>query len=293
MKPIVFDGREFARKREEVLATAIKDYKLEPRIGALICEEDKASLMYSRIKKQAAVRVGVEFSEQLVSIKEPVQVLQDRIRVYADRDDVDGVLVQKPMKETWERELGLGDSEDFEAWWRRLILALPPEKDVDCLTTKNLQKVFDGKWQIVPATVKAVISVLVYADKEHGLLSGALEDFDLMGHNFVVVGRSDLIGKPLSAVLRQYGANVAMFGKDLDLKKLKEADVVVSATGKPGLITGEMIKDGAVVIDVGAPRGDVEFESVRDKCRFITPVPGGVGPVTVVSLLENLVEMVG
>jgi len=113
----------------------------------------------------------------------------------------------------------------------------------------------------------------------------------LLGVRVAVVGRSETVGRPLAAVLSQSGAEVELLGRRSDLSLVREAEIVVSATGKPGLIGGELIREGAVVVDVGSPKGDVVFDEVVKKARFITPVPGGVGPMTVACLLSNLVEM--
>lgn len=291
MAAVVFDGKALVAKRQAILARNIRDWKLNPRLGSVVFVEDEGSMLYIKLKKEAAVKVGVEFSVQEVSIREAVPVLQEKIRVYNDRDDVDGVLVQKPAKSTWKQVMGVGGESEFEAWWRMTVSTLDPTMDVDCLTLTNLNAVYNGDFVILPATVRAVVTILQHVVSDLGLLEGVASQFDLTGHKMVVIGRSDIVGKPLASVLAQYGAEVSIYGADLDLEVLKQAEVVVSATGSPGMVKGEMIKEGAIVIDVGAPKGDVDFETVKGKASFVTPVPGGVGPMTVVSLLENLVDL--
>lgn len=283
----LFDGRAFAKTREDRLRAQILRLGVTPRIASVVFKEDAGSMLYIKLKKQAAVRVGIEFSTEELSLAENLETIVKHVEIYSSREDVHGVMVQKPMKESWAYTNGKGEGK-FEYWWQRIVGAIDPKKDVDCLTKISLDKVYSREWKLLPATVKAVVSIL----NEGAGMGGETPDrFDLSGVKTVVVGRSDIVGKPLAEVLGQYGAQVRLFGSDLDREVLAAADVVVSATGQPGLITGDMVREGVVAIDVGAPSGDFEFESVAPKAGFITPVPGGVGPVTVVSLLENLVEL--
>lgn len=282
MSAVIFDGKTFAKEREGLLAQRVSALKVVPRLGSVVFREDAGGLLYTRLKMQAAVRVGIEFDRMDVSIGDSLFDLRERIWQMCQRKDITGVLVQKPMKTVFEKEIGNSHSttHNFSDWWKEIAGAIDPKKDVDCLTLENLEKVYRGKWQILPATVKAVVDILAKATNVSGKSVG-------------VVGRSDIVGRPLAAVLKQQEASVKLLGSKDDLSEvLPEMDVVVSATGVSGLIRGEMIKEGAVVIDVGAPKGDVEFEGVVKKAAFITPVPGGVGPVTVLSLLENVVGLV-
>ncbi len=291
MSAVIFDGRVFARVREMELARKLQSLRVPLRMGSICFVEDEASMMYTKLKRQAAVRVGIEFSVEEVSITESLPVLQDKVKIYCAREDLGGVLVQKPSMETWKRQFGGGREERFGSWWRGLVGKLEPTRDVDCLTEESLARVYAGQWRIVPATVKAVVSILVKIAEDEGILEGQTAGFDLHGYKIAVLGRSEIVGKPLAAVLTQYGAGVRLYGRDVRPENVLEAEVVVSATGVEGLVTKEMVRQGAVVIDVGAPRAEVRDE-VREVAAVVTPVPGGVGPVTVVSLLENLVDLV-
>jgi len=290
MTPIIFDGQRFASEREEKLKLKIDRNRLKPRIGSLVFQEDPASLKYTQLKKRAAVRVGIEFSVEDVSISESLPILQEKIRTFCARNDFHGVMIQKPMKELWN-DYFKNNSERMDQWWSHLVGCIDADKDVDCLTSTNLDKVYSKKWKILPATVKAVLTVLNWAYHNHKIFSNPLEGFDLHGVSAIVIGRSEIVGRPLAEVLAQYGATTNLYGSDLDFQRLKQADLVVSATGKPGIITGDLLKEGVVALDVGAPDADFEFESVAQKASFVTPVPNGIGPVTVVSLLENLVSV--
>lgn len=289
MSAIVFDGKSFARECETYLANEIAKRRVQLRLGSLVFTEDEAGVIYTRLKKQAAVRVGVEFSEQEVSITEPLGVLQEKVQIYCQRADVTGVMVQKPTRGLWESVVGKKTDVRFEAWWQQIVGMLDPAKDVDCLTGQNLSRIDRRNWIVLPATVKAIVKIIgramVMVKKWDGV--GAM---NLTGQRAVVVGRSEIVGRPLASVLAAYGAQVDLFGRDLNQTIASQGDILVSATGMENLINPEMVKEGAIVIDVGAPKAEVQ-PGVENKVAFLTPVPGGVGPVTVVSLMENVVEM--
>lgn len=256
-------------------------------MGNLVFVEDEPGSRYTQLKKQAAVRVGIEFSVEEISMHTPVTLLQDKIRDFCQRRDFVGVMVQKPSKADWNA-LFQKQGGRFDAWWQMLTYVLDPAKDVDCLHVQNLQRVHAGKWRLLPATVKAIITVLQHAQSSYQIFGH--RDFNLSGINAVVVGRSDIVGSPVASVLAQYGASVFNYGVNLDLAKLAQADLVVSATGQENLLKPDMLKPGVVIIDVGYPRPDVD-PTVAQVAKFFTPVPYGVGPVTVISLLENVYEL--
>ena len=164
-----------------------------------------------------------------------------------------------------------------------LIECISPEKDVDALTTISLGKLFSGHHKIAPCTATGIIDIL--------------DDYNisLVGKNVVIIGRSLLVGKSVANLFEQRNATVTIcHSKTQDLKSItKQADIIVVAIGKPKFLTADMVQNGAIVVDVGINRldtgivGDVDFESVKDKCSFITPVPGGVGPMTIAELLKN------
>lgn len=288
MSAQIFDGRKYAREIEIELAKKVGRMKVAPRIASLVFEEDKASLLYTKLKKQAAVRVGIEFSEEVVSIKDDLGLLMDKVSAMSGRGDVHGVMVQKPAKDVWVKNIvGRVNLDD---WWRRLVGQIDLEKDVDCLNPRSLANVYNGDWQILPATVKAVVEILKVAMPER-IDAQSITDLSLLGMRAAVLGRSDIVGKPLAAVLSQSGADVAVLGRGSSMEAAKKADIVVSAVGQKAMLGGADVNEGAVVIDVGSPDGDCVFDELVEKVRFITPVPGGVGPVTVISLLSNLVSL--
>jgi methylenetetrahydrofolate dehydrogenase (NADP+)/methenyltetrahydrofolate cyclohydrolase len=194
-------------------------------------------------------------------------------------------MIQKPSKKSWQQATGY-KPQAYQEWWYRLTAGIDPAKDADCLTQTNLQRVYAGTWKIVPATVKAILTIMKIA------LRSPITD-DRLQQKVVVVGRSELVGRPLAAVLDQRGAHVTLCGSQTERLDgiVAQADIVVSATGVADLIKGAWIKPGAVVIDVGSPRGDVAYDEAIKRAGFITPVPYGVGPMTVVSLLENVADI--
>ena len=186
-------------------------------------------------------------------------------------------MIQKPTRATFER---FRPGDDFDEWWLSLVRLIPPRRDVDGLSPYTQQKLDRGqKVSVVPATVKAVLT--------------ALTQFELTGKKILILGKSDLLGRPLTGYWRGLGLDVAWWDKDeceralASPDKLKNFAVIVTATGTPGLIKGDMISDGVIIVDVGEPRPDVDLVSVRGKAAFLTPVPGGIGPLTILSLLEN------
>lgn len=269
MTAIVFDGRGFARQLEEELKKKVSNLKklgVNPKLVAVLVGDDTASKLYVSLKKRASRRVGIGF--EVKKLKEAVEVdrLIELIGDLNQDETVDGIMVQLPLP---------GKIQDFKF---KILESIDPKKDVDGLGENS---------PFMPATVKAVIKVIDAAAKT---VRPPLKVEPLV----VVVGSKGFVGKKLIKSLVRQGYSVD--GGDLtSSRKLKaktvSADILISATGVANLIKKDAVKQGAVVIDVGSPKGDVD-PSVAIRASFITPVPGGVGPVTVVSLLENLVEAV-
>jgi methylenetetrahydrofolate dehydrogenase (NADP+)/methenyltetrahydrofolate cyclohydrolase len=250
---MILDGRATSEKRLGKLAAEIRASGLSPRLATVLVGQDPGSQLYVRMKHRACERVGIGS----VSVELPEGTTTERllgeIRRLGDDPTIDGILVQLPLP----RHL---DSE-------RVIAAIPPGKDVDGFTPLSLGRLFS----------------------EYGI--------PVEGSDAVVVGRSIEVGRPMAALLINAGATVTVcHSKTRDLAaKTRSADILVSAVGKPKFITGDMVKKGAVAIDVGItmvdgkPVGDIDFPSVEPLARAITPVPGGVGPMTIAMLMENTV----
>lgn len=259
MKTIIFRGREFAQKREAQLAKKVEKLKeqgITPKLVSILIGDDPASILYTNLKKKVANRVGAEFSIINFPISTKPQRIIQTIKQFNKDDKVHGIMVQLPLPK------GLTNS--------KLLItnSIAPSKDVDGLRAAS---------EFIPATVKAVVLIMKEASK-------------YLFDKVVVVGSTGMVGKPLVKLLRDLEYKVV--GVDINTKNLEEktkkADLVISATGVPGLIKKNMVKEGVVIIDVGSPKGDVDPE-VYKKASFYTPVLGGVGPVTIVSLLDNLI----
>ncbi|OGV91806.1 hypothetical protein A3A66_02655 [Microgenomates group bacterium RIFCSPLOWO2_01_FULL_46_13] len=302
----VFDGKVFAASKEIILKKEVKALPFTPRLMSIVFVEDKAGDTYTDLKFEVATRIGIEFDRLNVSLDEPLDALIKKIQSASQRPDLHGLLIQKPAKAIWQQFQPITYNSSpitFPDWWHQLTSQIDLLKDVDCLHPQNLAKVYQATWTLLPATVKAILYVLLQALDESALPSipRNLDARELLiavkpfftGKKISVVGRSDIVGRPLAAVCSQAGGEVNLLGSIDSLSTtLLSSEIIISATGVANLITEALVKPGAVVIDVGYPVGDLDFERVKSVAGFITPVPFGIGPVTVTSLLENLVQVV-
>jgi methylenetetrahydrofolate dehydrogenase (NADP+)/methenyltetrahydrofolate cyclohydrolase len=266
---MILDGKKTADKRLEILKEEIEDSGLYPRLATVIAGEDPASQMYIRMKHRACEQVGIgSVSLEIAGDATTEEVLKSVTRLNND-PDIDGVLIQLPLPKQVDTE--------------RVIASVSPDKDVDGFHPFNLGLLFSGKPRFIPCTPKGILTLL----NEYKI--------EVAGTRAVVIGRSIDVGRPMSALLLNADATVTVCHrktKNLN-EELRNADILVSAIGKAHFVTAEMVKPGAVVIDVGINQlngklaGDVDFAAVRDIASAITPVPGGVGPMTIASLMEN------
>ena len=298
MQTVVFDGVKFATQLEQNLKTQVDSWKKAggrvPKVVSLVFENDPASRLYSEYKIEAADRVGIELEPIWANFGSEQVWIEESIQTAANEQTITGLMIQKPSRKVWQNWLLStgGDStkvnELYSQWWHNLVSRLNPDKDIDGLHPLTQQAIADGNWQakkkFLPATAAAVLLILHEAQLKRS-------------DRIIILGRSELLGRPLYYVLQQQGYSVELIGTK-EFIKLQEAnvglrqhDIVLAATGNPGVITEQMIKPGAVVIDVGEPKAEFAFGSPT-QARFFTPVPGGVGPVTVISLLANALECV-
>jgi methylenetetrahydrofolate dehydrogenase (NADP+) / methenyltetrahydrofolate cyclohydrolase len=266
---MILDGKKIAEKRLEILKEEIEDSGLSPRLATVIVGADPASQMYIRMKHRACGQVGIgSVGMELTGDATTEQVLQTVAQLNSD-PDINGILIQLPLPK----------QVDFE----RVIAAVHPKKDVDGFHPFNLGLLFSGRPRFVPCTPQGIMTLL------------AEYRIELAGTRAVVVGRSIDVGRPMSALLTNADATVTLcHSKTKNLVgETRQADILVSATGKAQFITREMVKDGVVIIDVGINQlngklvGDVDFAGVATIASAITPVPGGVGPMTIATLMEN------
>ena len=268
----IMDGKETSKELKEEIKQQVKGLPSKPKLLVILVGDDPASKVYVASKEKASRNCGIDAQtivlDENVSQKEIIDCIEK-----ANKDkSINAILVQLPLPDHINT--------------KAVIEAIDPLKDVDGLTSLNQGKLFLGLNGIVPCTPKGIMHLF------------EKYNVDLTGKNAIVIGRSLLVGKPLSMLMLAKNATVTIaHSKTKNLKELcLGMDVIVSAVGKPKMITADMVKEGAIVIDVGINRvhntlvGDVDYLSVCDKCARITPVPGGVGPMTIACLLENVVE---
>lgn len=269
-------GNEIAKDIKAEIAARIDSYvkegKRRPRLEVVLVGDDPASLSYVKGKSKASEISGIDF--KLHHLKDDIDqnTLEDTIAEIDKDETVDGILLQLPLP---------GHLDE-----RRALAKISDAKDVDGLKLMNKGKLFIGEKGLRPCTPKGVMAILDHCR------------VPIEGARAVVIGRSQLVGLPLAKMLLDRNATVTIcHSKTKDLKKVsKEADILIVAVGIPGLINREYIKDGAVVIDVGVNRvgghlcGDVDFDDVKDQASIITPVPKGVGPMTIACLMQNTLE---
>jgi methylenetetrahydrofolate dehydrogenase (NADP+)/methenyltetrahydrofolate cyclohydrolase len=267
---MILDGKKLSEKRLEILKEHIGESGLYPRLATVIVGDDPASRMYVRMKHRACEQVGIGS----IGVELPVDVTTETVVEQVTRLNEDplisGILVQLPLTAGIDTE--------------RVIEAVSPEKDADGFHPVNLGNLFSGRPRFVPCTPGGIMTIL----SEYG--------FECEGKRAVVVGRSIDVGRPMAALLLNADATVTIcHSKTKNLaNEMKAADILVSAVGRARFVTADMVKDNAVVIDVGINYdsdgklcGDVDFDAVVTKAAAITPVPGGVGPMTIATLMEN------
>ena len=273
---MILDGKVVAASIKEQLKNEIEQLKDKidrpPRLVIISVGDDPASKVYVKNKMKAAEEVGIEVDHLIYDEDEPQRVI-DYIDMLNYADRIDGIMVQLPLPNGWDE--------------REIIDAINPAKDVDGLTTTNIGRLRSGQPCIKPCTAAGVMDLLAYYNIE------------LDGKDVTIIGRSNIVGKPLADMMMAEGATVTQcHSRTKQLQNHTDyADIVVSAIGFPQFVTGFLVHGCQTVIDVGINRdengklcGDVDFEAVKDIVKNITPVPGGVGPMTVAELMKNTVE---
>ncbi|HDR0299067.1 TPA: bifunctional methylenetetrahydrofolate dehydrogenase/methenyltetrahydrofolate cyclohydrolase FolD [Staphylococcus aureus] len=269
----ILDGKQIAKDYRQGLqdqVEALKEKGFTPKLSVILVGNDGASQSYVRSKKKAAGKIGM--ISEIVHLEETAteeEVLNELNRLNND-DSVSGILVQVPLPKQVSEQ--------------KILEAINPEKDVDGFHPINIGKLYIDEQTFVPCTPLGIMEILKHAD------------IDLEAKNAVVIGRSHIVGQPVSKLLLQKNASVTILhsrSKDM-ASYLKDADVIVSAVGKPSLVTKDVVKEGAVIIDVGNTpdengklKGDVDYDAVKEIAGAITPVPGGVGPLTITMVLNN------
>ncbi|MGV3183606.1 bifunctional methylenetetrahydrofolate dehydrogenase/methenyltetrahydrofolate cyclohydrolase FolD [Staphylococcus epidermidis] len=269
----ILDGKQIAKEYRQRLKNQVndlKEYGFTPKLSVILVGNDGASQSYVKSKIKAAEKIGM--ISEIIHLDESTSeevVLSELNRLNND-DTVSGILVQVPLPKQVSEQ--------------KVLEAINPEKDVDGFHPINIGKLYIDEQTFVPCTPLGIMEILKHAD------------INLEGKNAVVIGRSHIVGQPVSKLLLQANATVTILHsrtKNMNAH-LKQADVIVSAVGQPGLVTKENVKKGAVIIDVGNTpdengklKGDVAYDEVKEIASAITPVPGGVGPLTITMVLNN------
>lgn len=271
----IIDGKSIAKELRESLAprvAALKEQGITPGLTVIVVGDDPASAIYVRNKERACVKLGMNSQVLRFPAETTQEEILNTVRLLNQDDSVHGILVQLPLPRHIDEQA--------------VLRAIDPDKDVDGFHAMNAGRLMNGEPGFVACTPKGVMRLLEVSGVE------------LDGKNAVVVGRSNIVGKPMALLLLQKNCTVTIahsHTKDLTAVT-RSADILVVAVGRAGFITGDMIKPGAAVMDVGINRvdgkvvGDVDFEPAKEVASCITPVPGGVGAMTIAMLMENTVE---
>lgn len=264
------DTKARVKERTEELKNT---YHITPGLAVVIVGDDPASRVYVNNKKKACEAVGFVSEEYALPAETTQEELLALVETLNNKPDINGILVQLPLPKH------LDD--------KAVIAAINPQKDVDAFHAVNVGKIMLGEYDFLPCTPAGVMEML------HSY------QIPVEGKECVVIGRSNIVGKPMGMLLLHENGTVTIcHSRTKNLAEVcRRADILVAAVGIPKFVKADMVKEGAVVIDVGMDRdengklcGDVDFENVKEKCSFITPVPGGVGPMTIVTLMKNTLK---
>ena len=267
----VIDGKKISLEIKNKLKDEVEKLKVKPKLVVISVGDDAASKVYVGQKEKAAVYIGIEYLHMHYDMISDDDLIKE-INKLNDDKSVDGIIVQLPLPKGMDE--------------KRIVNSIVSDKDVDGLTYLNAGLLLNNKESLVSCTPKGIMKLL----KEYHV--------NISGANAVVVGRSILVGKPIANLLLNADATVTLcHSKTNNLDKItKKADILIAAIGKKHFITRDMVRRGSIIIDVGINRvdgklyGDVDYDNVYDKVSLITPVPGGVGPMTVVMLMENVLK---
>ena len=272
----IIDGKELAKNirlklKDEVIE--LKNAEINPKLAVIMVGDDKASKVYVKNKSKACEDVGIEYEEHILPANTKMDELLELIEKLNNDETIHGILVQSPLPK------GLDANEAFRK--------ISPKKDVDGFNPINVGKLSLNQDCFVSCTPFGIIKML------------EAYNIQIEGAHAVIIGRSNIVGKPLAQCLLNKNATVTIcHSKTKNLKEItKQADILIAAIGKAKFVTEDMVKEGAAVIDVGINRmddgkllGDIDFENIKDKVSYITPVPGGVGPMTIAMLMHNVVK---
>ncbi len=270
---MIIDGKQIAEEVLEGLKKAIQERKLSLKMAAVLVSNDLALKKFVELKEKAAKSIGVGFKGYFFDENISEENLINEVEKISAEPEIEGVFIELPLPKHVNTQ--------------NILDVIPSEKDLDALSQPLQDKFFSGDFSILPPAVEAVRMVF----KKYNI--------DPKGKKIAVFGHGFLVGKPVAYWLEKQGVEVSVIRSKTEnpAEISKEADVIISGVGKPGLITGDMVKEGAVVIDFGYGKkdnkmvGDVDFDSVLPKASLITPVPGGMGPILIAAVLKNLIVL--
>ena len=271
----IISGKEVSEAVKLRVSDEVKELKengIEPCLAVILVGDDPASRVYVNNKKKACEFCGIRSLEYVLPAETKEEELIELVEKLNNDKSVNGILCQLPLPKHLDE--------------KKVLNLIKPEKDVDAFHPENVGHIMIGDFNFLPCTPAGIMEMLRY------------ENIDLDGKNCVVIGRSNNVGKPMAMLMLKENATVTICHSRT--KNLKEvvagADIIVAAVGRPNFVTADMVKDGAVIIDVGINRmddgklcGDVDFEACKEKASYITPVPGGVGPMTIATLMQNTI----
>ncbi len=270
----ILDGKKIALERYDLIRAQIIDFDRPPSLAVVLVGDDYASHLYVKLKEKAAKKSGIDFHKYFLDASASQKDVVTTVEFLKDDDDIDGILIQLPLPQGFDTP--------------SIISAMGEKKDVDGFHSTNIEKFIQGEDTIYPVFPHALITLAQESGRE------------LAGLDAVIIGNSDIFTRAMIAACTREGMVIHKIPSDsvVQMKKVvQSADVVFTACGNPGVITGQYIKQGAIVIDGGVTEvkgeavGDIEVKSVAKKADFLSTVPGGVGPVTIACLLENTVEL--
>lgn len=271
----LISGKEVSQAVKLCVCDEVKELKeqgIEPCLAVILVGDDPASRVYVNNKKKACEFCGIRSLEYVMPAETTQNDLIALVEKLNNDKTVNGILCQLPLPKHLDE--------------KKILNLIRPEKDVDAFHPENVGHIMIGDFNFLPCTPAGIMEMLRY------------ESIDLDGKNCVIIGRSNIVGKPMAMLMLKENATVTIcHSRTKNLKEIVAgADVIVAAVGRPNFVTADMVKDGAVIIDVGINRmddgslcGDVDFEACKEKASYITPVPGGVGPMTIATLMQNTI----
>lgn len=273
---VIIDGKSLAKEIRENLkkeAEKLRDKGIIPHLAVIMVGDNDASKVYVRNKSRACEEIGIEFKEYLLPNTTKQSELIELIKKLNEDKKVNGILLQSPIP----KPLNI----------QKAFNTISPEKDVDGFNPYNVGNLCIGQDGFIPCTPLGIMKMF------------EKYNIDIDGKKVAIIGRSNIVGKPMAQCMLAKNATVTIcHSRTRELKKeVKDADIIISASGKRNIVTSDMVKDEVVIIDVGMNRndegklcGDVDFEKIKEKASYITPVPGGVGPMTIAMLMENVIK---